>query len=87
MSEAMSIPDDPPESERAVSTPAVVGFRDPISGHPCPVCASPLTGRQRVACSDRCRAALSRRRKADALAERERRLRKLLEAALRFLVP
>jgi len=31
------------------------------SSRPCPVCGAPLRGRQRSACSDRCRAAKSRR--------------------------
>jgi hypothetical protein len=34
------------------------------AGPGCPVCGQPLTGRQRSACSARCRAALSRRRTA-----------------------
>ncbi len=40
------------------------------------------TGRRRF-CSDRCRAAMSRWRKAEALAERDRRVGELLKAALR----
>ncbi len=81
MSEAMSMPDDPPESERAAVAPGVVGFPDPILPGSCPVCGSPLTGRQRVACSDRCRAELSRRRKAQAQAERETQVRAYLQTA------
>lgn len=53
---------------------------------PCPVCGAPLTGAKTSACSDRCRAAKSRRRRADALTERDRLVRELLEAAVRALV-
>lgn len=58
----------------------------------CQGCGKPLRGRQKVACSDPCRAKANRRRKAEALvagerkaAERDRRLRELLEAALYLL--
>jgi len=46
-------------SERTAATPPVVGFAEPI--RPCPVCGTPLRGRQTSACSDRCRAKKSRR--------------------------
>jgi len=49
------------ESERAAVAPPVVGSGEPI--RPCPVCGTPLRGRQTSACSDKCRAAKSRRRR------------------------
>ncbi len=52
---------------------------------PCPVCKGPMTGRQKSACSGRCRAALSRRKKAQAQEERERRIQGLLEEAVRLM--
>jgi predicted nucleic acid-binding Zn ribbon protein len=37
--------------------------------HPCPICKGPMTGRQKSACSGKCRAELSRfKRKEEALA-------------------
>jgi endogenous inhibitor of DNA gyrase (YacG/DUF329 family) len=88
------------KSERAAVVPPVVGFPWPIGGTPppdpdppgaigarrCPVCGRPLTGRQTSACSNRCRAAKSRRWIAEGRAQREQRVRDLLEAALRVLV-
>ena len=54
---------------------------------PCPVCKSPMTGRQKSACSGPCRAALSRSKRrlelSAALAEAEMALRKVR----RMLVP
>ena len=54
---------------------------------PCPVCKSPMTGRQRSACSGKCRAELSRRRRKEealaALDEAERTLRKVRLIVLR----
>ena len=52
---------------------------------PCPVCKGPMTGRKISACSGKCRAALSRKRKAEALEERERRVQRLLQEAVRLL--
>ncbi len=57
----------------------------PAPQRSCPVCGRPLTGRQTSACSDRCRAALSRRTRAEGQAERDRRVRELLEAAMRVV--
>jgi predicted nucleic acid-binding Zn ribbon protein len=59
-----------PESARALS-------RSPMIPS-CPICGAGLTGRKR-ACSARCRAALSRRRKVETLAIRERRMRELVK--------
>jgi predicted nucleic acid-binding Zn ribbon protein len=52
-----------------------------LTGSPCPVCGRPVTGRRLVACSGRCRAALSRKRRD---ADRDEAIR-LLQAALRLL--
>jgi len=71
------------ESERAPL--AVPGEGVVASSRPCPICGTALTGRQESACSDRCRAARSRRRQTEGLAHRDRRVRELLEAALRVL--
>ena len=51
----------PPESERAAMAPPVVGSGEPI--RPCPVCGTPLRGRQTSAFFDRCRVAKSRRKR------------------------
>jgi hypothetical protein len=49
----------PEKSERAaVAAPGVAVV---ASSRPCPVCGQAMTGRRRSACSDRCRAAKSRR--------------------------
>jgi predicted nucleic acid-binding Zn ribbon protein len=49
----------------------------------CEVCGGPMSERKgKHACSSRCRAELSRRRRRDALAARDGELRRLLEAAL-----
>jgi len=45
------------ESERAAVALPVVGSGEPI--RPCPVCGTPLRGRQTSACSDKCRAVKS----------------------------
>lgn len=71
------------ETERA----ALAKLGGPVVGSPgcCPICGVPLTGRQTSACSDRCRAAKSRRQRAEGQAERNRRVRELLEAAVRLV--
>jgi hypothetical protein len=51
----------------------------------CTGCGGPLVGRQRVGCSSRCRAVVSRQRKAEARRERDAEIRALLEAALEKL--
>jgi len=65
------------ETERAAPGPSVVCSREP-SQDTCPVCGTPLRGRQRSACSDRCRAALSRRRRIPVRAQDLRDLRVLV---------
>jgi predicted nucleic acid-binding Zn ribbon protein len=49
------------ESERAAV--AARGGAVVASSRPCPVCGQPMTGRKTSACSDKCRAAKSRRRR------------------------
>jgi predicted nucleic acid-binding Zn ribbon protein len=71
------------KSERAGTSPRVVGFPGPTAA--CPICGTPLCGRQKSACSDRCRAAKSRRRRAQAQSEGERRVQELLYSAMREL--
>ena len=65
------------ESERS----GVVGSSESV----CAACGGPRGPRKREACSDKCRAALSRRRRAEAGKTRDRDLRELLKAALRKL--
>ena len=49
-------------------------------GHRCETCGVPLTGREgKKSCSGRCRAALSRKKKARAQEERDHRLQRLVE--------
>ncbi len=79
----MSMPDPTEKTERAAPSPAVVGSGGALRA--CPICGKPLTGRQTSACSDKCRAALSRRKRADEQSEKDRRVRELLEAAVRVL--
>ena len=66
-----------PQPERS----AVVGSSRPV----CAVCGGPRDPRKREACSDRCRAELSRRRRTDALRARDNEIRALLAAVLRKL--
>ncbi len=71
----------PEQSERAaLAKPGgpVVGSSRPFS-----VCGEPMLGRRTSACSNRCRAAKSRRRRTEAQTERDQRVRDLLTAALR----
>ena len=75
MSPARMRPGAGSQSERA----GMVGSR------PCVVCGRPRDARKREACSDRCRAALSRQRKTEARQERDAEIRALLEAALEKL--
>ncbi len=55
-----------------------------VDSRGCPICGKSLTGRQQV-CSGRCRAKLSRQKKAAEQTQRDRRLREMLEAALGLL--
>ena len=75
---------DPEQSERApLAKPGGLVVASPRS---CAVCGAVLTGRpQQRCCSAKCRAAWSRRRKVEAQAERDGRVRECLEAAMRVL--
>ena len=76
---AMSAPDSPSQVS-AESARALLGG----SGIGCPACGKPLEGRQ-TACSGKCRAALSRRRREEAQRTRDEEVRVLLETALKKL--
>lgn len=61
------------------------GARAPVVAS-CEACGGPMAERKsKHACSGKCRAVLSRRRKVEALAARDLKIRGLLEAALRKL--
>jgi predicted nucleic acid-binding Zn ribbon protein len=51
----------------------------------CVVCGGPLGPRKQAACSDACRTALNRKRKAEAERNRKEEIRALREAALKRL--
>lgn len=59
--------------------------RAPLEGRSCDDCGRPLKGRQRRACSGRCRAALSRRRRAEEIREALTRACECLTFALQHL--
>ena len=71
----------PAEAARALLDAPIEEGRPPV----CRVCGKPLRRRQRQVCSGKCRAALSRGRKAEAASQRTRRVRVLLAEALRLL--
>ena len=71
----------PEESVRALLDAPTEDAGQPV----CRVCGKPLRRRQRQVCSGKCRAALSRGRKAEAESQRTRRVRELLAEALRLL--
>jgi predicted nucleic acid-binding Zn ribbon protein len=77
----MSTPLHPPEPASESERSAVVASPGPL----CTVCGGPRGPRKREACSDKCRAALSRRLRERAFATRDQEIRDLLEAALRKL--
>jgi predicted nucleic acid-binding Zn ribbon protein len=72
----------PPPTPKVQPQAARAGYAAP--GVPCPICRQPLPAGRRV-CSGRCRAALSRTRRAEAQAARDAEVRRLLAAALRLL--
>ncbi len=53
----------------------------------CESCGTPLTGRQKKCCSGRCRAALSRSRRAEAQEERDQRIRQAMKVLEREIGP
>lgn len=67
----------PPQVERS----GVVGSPQPV----CAVCGGLRDSRKRETCSDKCRAALSRRRRIQTQTTRDQEIRTLLEEALRRL--
>jgi len=71
---------DPSEAERAAHGAPVVVFPDTI--RPCPVCGAPMTGRRTSACSDRCRAAKSRRQRVPLPVAEAKMIRESLTTAL-----
>ena len=77
MSSPQSLPVGNPQAERS----GVVVSPEPA----CAVCGGARGTRRRETCSDACRAALSRTRRADAQRERDAEIRALLEAALKKL--
>ena len=77
MSARRPLPPDGPSPERS----APVGSPQPV----CVVCGGPRDYRKREACSDKCRAALSRRRRTEAHRTRDEAIRTLLETALEEL--
>ena len=64
-----------------VECSGVVGSPQPV----CAACGGPRGPRKQAACSDGCRAALSRRRRASAMEAWHRAIEELLETALRRL--
>jgi len=72
MPPTIPLPEGPPEAERS----GVVGSPQPV----CVVCGGPRKLRKREACSDKCRAALSRRRRALTQTTRDQETRAALEA-------
>jgi predicted nucleic acid-binding Zn ribbon protein len=70
-----SVPETRPPGARALGA---------ASGRECPGCGKRLTDRQK-ACSAKCRATLSRRRRSGRLETRDLEIRGLLEAALKKL--
>ncbi len=94
----MPMPEPLPESEGAAVGPAVVGFPGTLTDDPsprrppeettpriCPICGVELRGRQTSACSDKHRAALSRRKRIPVKAEELRHLRALVTTTLESL--
>ena len=69
------------EGARALLGTPTEDTRPPV----CSVCGKALCRRQRQVCSGKCRAALSRGRKAEAASQRTQRVRVLLAEALRLL--
>jgi predicted nucleic acid-binding Zn ribbon protein len=79
MSDASTTPVDGPSPERS----APVGSPQPV----CAICGGPRDLGKREACSDRCRAALCRQRRAQAQATRDGELRATLTAIRKLVRP
>jgi len=77
----MSSPSRPADGRSEVERSAVVASSKPV----CAVCGGPRGSQKREACSDKCRAELSRRRRKDALRARDDEIRVLLTTALKKL--
>lgn len=77
----MPSPASNPENPATAARAPLVAIPEPAA---CPACARPLVGNQ-LACSARCRAALSRQRQVQAREARDREIRSLLARALRLL--
>lgn len=80
----MPNPDEPHEVLSEAARALVGGTGEGIGQRVCRVCGRPLRERQQL-CSGKCRAAWSRRKKHEAVAERDRQVRVLLTEALRLL--
>jgi len=82
MSEAVAVTEVSPQAARAPLSSAVIGSSQPV----CPICGTARGVRLWIAaCSPKCRAALSRRRRKDAQRNRDEDLLTLLETALKKL--
>jgi predicted nucleic acid-binding Zn ribbon protein len=77
----MSREKSPPLASQEPERSGVIGSAE----RRCAACGGPLPARKREACSDACRAALSRMRRAAAERKRKAETRALLEAALEKL--
>ncbi len=79
MSVPFSAPEIPPRAARAPHTAPVV------ASSACLVCGAPMAERKgKQVCSGKCRAALSRRRRAEALRTRDQEIRAGLEGVIRL---
>ena len=73
-------PQLPPQPERAGFSPPVLGSPRPV----CIVCGAPREPSKREACSNKCRAALTRQRKTERQERRDGEILALLEHAERL---
>jgi predicted nucleic acid-binding Zn ribbon protein len=73
---------------KSPAQPERAGFSTPVLGSPqsvCVVCGGPRDPRRREACSDKCRAALSRHRRTQTQTTRDQETRDALEAIARLV--
>ena len=80
MSEATQVATPSEKSERAAAGAPGVDSRDLF--RPCPICGAPMLGRRQSACSDRCRAAKSRRARVRLPVSESRRIKASLATIL-----